>query len=175
MNESEAMRMLQELQHQDPATVQTWLMDIWQGRRQAPADFNWLGLAQSAAVEARASLSLPWTQVTLSIYESTQTPAYDQNSAMMLRAYLIRHIGARRGDAILDPAVIVRWFFDNLPLSREEAEQRARNWQDLPIAQIKTLRQIKNRLSVLHLLAEQHLLDAYPELASWLELRDRLP
>jgi hypothetical protein len=94
---------------------------------------------------------------------------------MMLRASLIRHIGAKQGDAILDPAAIVNWFFDNLPLSREEAEQQACNWQNLPIEQIKTLRQIKNRLSVLDLLAEQHLLDAYPELTGWLTLHDRLP
>src|SRR5947209_3363836 len=110
MKESEAMRILQELLHQDPAAVQNWIMDIWQGRRQAPDDFNWLGLAQAAAAEARASLSLSWARVALSTYDylSTQSPAYDQNSAMMLRAYLIRHMRPRAGEEMLDPAIIVR-------------------------------------------------------------------
>src|SRR5258706_2969898 len=37
------------LLEQDPSLVLQWLYEVWEGARQAPEGFNWLGLAEISA------------------------------------------------------------------------------------------------------------------------------
>jgi hypothetical protein len=54
-------------------------------------------------------------------------------------------------------------------------EKKAANWQTLPIAEIRDLRQLKNRLKVIAALADtdKYVLDE--ELSTWLSVREKLP
>jgi hypothetical protein len=54
-------------------------------------------------------------------------------------------------------------------------EKKVANWQTLPIAEIRELRQLKNRLKVIAALAnnDKYVLDE--ELSTWLSVREKLP
>ncbi|MEC4806823.1 MAG: hypothetical protein SAJ72_21410 [Jaaginema sp. PMC 1080.18] len=109
MNESEATNKLKVLLEQDVEQVQFWLDQVWAGKQQITDNFNWHGLAEVAASQAREfalqsppcrSLSLAWAKVAISIYEflinhhsKYEIRASFFYSLMMLRAYLIVKFG----------------------------------------------------------------------------------
>ena len=94
---------------------------------------------------------------------------------MMLRAAAIGKLGVISDDPVLDVNWILQWFWDNIKESRKDVEKKAANWQTLPIAEIRELRQLKNRLKVIAALADtdKYVLDE--ELSTWLSVREKLP
>lgn len=147
MNESEATNKLRILLEQDVEQVQFWLDQVWAEKQQISDDFNWYGLAEIAASQARELalqsppcklLSLAWAKVAISVYEFliNHQIKYEIResffySLMMLRAYMIVKFGISDEDSILDTNPIVDWFFDNLNLTYEEAISRTSSWQEL--------------------------------------------
>jgi hypothetical protein len=173
---------------QDPKQVLMWVNTIVEGRQEVPEYFNWLGLAQLSANQARsrddAVSSIPdldWAKVAIVVYDyliNKADPARRdslEHSVMMLRAYLIVKLGVVPHDPVLDIEHIVQWFFQNLRLSLAEAARRSASWKELKREEILELRQIKNRLAVIRSLAEHNLLSHHPELQPWLALREKLP
>lgn len=135
------------------------------------------------ATQARAQGDLAWAQVAIMIYEWLAAggglPPTDGyiDSAMTLRAYMIGKKGPVPGDPVLDMDYIVHWFFENLPISYEEAEHKTafRRWKTSNIQEIKALRGIKNRLRIIASLVNSGWLQPDQELSAWLSLRDQLP
>lgn len=181
--QDQAQELLNNLLQQSPSQVIAWLESVWTGQQQAPEKFNWLGLAEVTAAQARAQGDQAWAQVAIMIYEwlaaSGSLAPTDEyiDSAMTLRAYMIGKKGPVPGDPVLDMDYIVRWFFENLPISYEEAEHKAafRRWRTANIQEIKALRGIKNRLRVIASLVNSGRLQPDQELNAWLSLRDQLP
>lgn len=199
MVQSQVKLSADERLQQEPQFLLDWLHDIEQGKAQTPADFNWLGLAQGAAFCANQQwelgnrpLSLQWAEVAIALYnhlnQITPPAETDPNteSAMQLRATLIRTWGVDPKQDILDPDVIAHWFLSHLDGSLSDIKQAAQPWQDPAIFQnrdyviqhldsLKRLRRLKTRLNIL-----QHLLgvegwEPSPELRQWLELSAILP
>lgn len=90
---------------------------------------------------------------------------------------MIEKKGPVPGDPVLDMNYIVHWFFENLPFSYEEAEQKAALWMQrtLDIQEIIALRGIKYRLRIIGYLVSSGRLQPDQELNAWLSLRDKLP
>lgn len=179
---------LDTLLQQSPAQLYQWVQAIREGLEQVPQDFNWLGLAEAAALRARfgddqtsSQPDLEWAKVAILIYNqiiSEATPVYRaslERSVMSLKAYLIDKLGIVPDDPILDVNQIVQWFFEKLHISLKEAEEKAALWQSLAKEEILELRQIKNRLAIIKTLAESNLLPPNQELSAWLALREKLP
>lgn len=57
----------------EPGRVFDWLEPLPAGRRQAPEDFNWHGLARTAALPAQDARTpeakLGWARVAVAVYE----------------------------------------------------------------------------------------------------------
>jgi len=54
-------------------------------------------------------------------------------------------------------------------------EKKAANWKTLPIAEIRELRQLKNRLKVIAALADSDKYVLDEKINTWLHLREKLP
>ncbi|MBW4577689.1 MAG: hypothetical protein KME08_20850 [Aphanothece sp. CMT-3BRIN-NPC111] len=202
MSEDEATKLLNYLLQQDATQVQAWLKSIWTGQQQIPEEFNWQGLAYIAADKARGdststsdSPSLEWAKVAISVYDLlakkySESSGFDSfiRSSMMLRAYLILKLGATPGDLVLDPNLIVNWFFDNLKISFKEAWTIASDWRTLSrdkfkelmqnkqqIEKLRELREIKNRLGAIKLLSQSKQFTLDEEISNWLSLQEKLP
>jgi hypothetical protein len=181
MNQSQATQLLSNLLQQPPTQVQNWIRSVWIGQQRAPEKFNWLGLADAAALRARSQQDLSWAKVASMLYERLADEAdlsgrekYIE-SAMQLKAYMITKIGPVPGDSVLDINQILHWFFENLKFSPEEATQKSTVWKTLSIEDIRELRLLKNRLSVLTLLVNSGKIKPNQELSAWLLLRNKLP
>jgi hypothetical protein len=175
-----------DLLQRGPARAQAWLDHVQAGRIAAPADFNWLGLAQVAAQQATYGSdaisddeALAWARIAVDVYDRLANRAKPnsnnrnefERSAMFVRAALINRFGAQPGHPLLDPHVIEQWFFDRLSLSPDQAIQMTNESYD----RFLQLRAIKNRLAVIELLmSEGHWRDN-AALQQWVEIRDRLP
>jgi hypothetical protein len=182
MNPSHVAQDMPCLLSQDLPQLRAQLDRIWAGQQEQPRETNWwLGLAWETAQQARTRPSRDWGQVAVSIYEylaHTVEPGRAHEflvAAMMLRGSLIRQLGTVQGDSLLDPGVILDWFYESVPLSPAEAEQQSSAWSTLPIEQVAELRRIKERLAVLRLLVESGHLQPDATLQPWLDLYDRLP
>ena len=175
-----------------PAEAKAWLADVDSGMQKLPEKFNWLGFAEVAALNAHTESNLLWAEVAISVYERLAQEAKDKAndasrdsadsatiSAMMLRAASIAKHGSISGDRVLDVNRIISWFWDSLTISRQEAATLAAKWTELSIEKIRELRQIKNRLGVISLLADSEKCVSpelqEPELQAWLSLRRQLP
>ncbi|MCP3103034.1 hypothetical protein LZ198_29560 [Myxococcus sp. K15C18031901] len=144
--------------------------------------FNWDGFAFTAAARARKERDLPWANIALHVYEAlaSHDSADPANtfwfSAMNLRAWMIRELGAQRGDPVLDPEVLVQWVRKCARISFDEASRLASmDLRGVPIETVRELRNIKNSLSVLSNITETPRVRDDSALQEWLKLRDRLP
>jgi hypothetical protein len=155
-----------------------------------PQEFNWLLLADVSSAKARKGqndsglFDRTWAEVATTIYDrlaviaGQKKPGSDESlrmSSMMLRAGAIAQLGVVSDDSVLNVNVILQWFWDNIKESRENVELHAANWKTLPVAEIRELRQLKNRLKVIAALdrSNKYVLDE--EIKTWLALRDKLP
>lgn len=173
------------LLEQDPTSVYHWIRQVQTGRRSAPEDFHWLGLAEAATTQAsfehdrEGQQDLMWALVALAAYQILMGPT-SQNvslelSMMHLRAFFIRRYRSLPGNVLLDIDQIVNWFWARLPCSFVEAQQKVHELQTLPAYDLLELRRIKNRLAVLVPLVDDHKLQPDAQLQQWLELREDLP
>ncbi len=182
---------LEFLLKQSPEIVQDWLEQVWSGRIFPGEDFFWHGLAEGASSKANQVSpvssnedKINWATIAVKIYAymaSTLHPlAADsyESSAMTLRAFMIGKYGNIPGHPLLDVGIVERWFFQHLPMTLVEAQNKC----PLPlsvyknqIATVRELRAIKNSLNVIKALNEDgYLLDSQ-ELQQWVQLRDKLP
>ena len=181
-----------ELLASHPSQVEAWLQDVWSGEQEAPEDFFWHGLAEGAAGRAnRMSLGEPpdleWAQIAIAVYEKLANEIKPEGkesflySAMNLRAALIAKLGEVKGHPVLDTGPILRWFFESLPVSLEEAARQADVWRErgpkggISMQGLLGLRLIKGRLKIIQSLIDKQRLTPDAELAKWLELRSKLP
>src|SRR6266508_2738332 len=98
MTYSENLTTVNNLLQQGAPQVQAWLDAVLKGQQKAPENFNWLGLAESAAAYARYgkySTPLEWARIANAIYGyliDKAGPSGQQSlmvSQMMLRVFLI--------------------------------------------------------------------------------------
>jgi hypothetical protein len=142
---------------------------------------DWLATALSA---------IAWGEVALSTYEYLLSRAASGgrhgylNSMQNLRAFLITHLGAISDDPVLDPNIVLLSFFDALSITPEVAKKKAAkskrqlaNRETGPqlVRDLRQLRQIKNALGPIALLAERGTIQPSPILAEWLAVRESLP
>lgn len=180
--------LLNHVIQQEGAQAYAWLQSVWEGRQKVPEDFNWLGLAKGAAFNATSQCvltssppDLDWAKVAVEVYEyliGKADPSRRNSleySLMHLRAFCIVRLGVVAHDPLLDVDQLVQWFFRDLKLGPEQAAQKAASWRDLPIDEIRALRQIKNKLSAMKGLYENNMLPPNQELPLWLSLREKLP
>jgi hypothetical protein len=150
-------------------------------RDAVPAFGNLLGLAQSAAMRARAQLNPDWLHAAVEAYEALaqrergRSAATSLADSALLRAYFIAHAGVADDDELRQITPLITWFNSVTTLSPEEAEARAARRDLLDPSQRLELRDIKNRLAVFAVLAPRGLLDQFPEILRWLSLRPKLP
>jgi len=191
-----------ELLRQGAAAARQWVDSVQMGERVSPSDFNWLGLAEVCALQARRGVepgstigndNIDWARASVSAYQwlADKDPGYAHSftlSAMFLRAYLISRCGAKPGDPILDPQIIVDWFWQNVRMSAEEAVAKSAGWRSrltartstgkkadrLEVTELRELRYIRLRLNVLRLLSEAGVLVPDASLKTWLDAREKL-
>jgi hypothetical protein len=190
MTQSPTTISIDRILEQDAESVLIWVNNIFSGQTAQPQDFNWLLLADVAAAKARKGENCSglcdrtWAQVATTIYDRLSDSAEQQKpgsgesftiSSMMVRAGAIAKLGVISDDLVLDVNLILQWFWHNIKESREDVEKKATNWKTLPIAEIRELRQLKNRLKVIAALAnsDKYVLDE--ELKTWLAMWERLP
>jgi hypothetical protein len=190
MTQSPTTISIDSILEQDAESVLIWVNNIFLGQTVQPQDFNWLLLADVASAKARKDenksglFDLTWTQIATTIYDRLSEAAEQKKlgsgdsfriSSMMLRAGAIGKHGVISDRSVLNVNLILQWFWDNIKESREDVEKKAANWKTLPIAEIRELRQLKNRLKVIAALAnsDKYVLDE--ELNTWLGLREKLP
>lgn len=163
--------------------VRAWLDGLSIGEPVGGESFNWDGFAFTVASRARQERSLAWAHIALLVYGvlAERPPAGDAHSiklsAMNLRAWMIRELGTREGDAVLDSETIFAWFQSLATIPIEEAARLAssEDWSAIPVETLRKLRCIKHALNVLFLISETGVVQKHPELAGWLQLRSRLP
>lgn len=188
MTQSKSTIQLNQILQEDAESVLAWLKSLESGHSSPPEGFNWLGLAEAASCDAREGdrnhpnkANIKWAEVATKVYdrlaESANADTKDSfmNSSMMLRAAMIVKFGAVPSHPVLDLDLILRWFNDSLKMSYSEAAIKAANWKKCQIEEIRELRQIKNRLRVISVLADSDKLLLNPEIKSWLSLLDKLP
>lgn len=153
--------------------------------------------SERGAVSSR--LNLDWAKVAISIYHyligaaNPKTLASLEDSMMHLKAYCIEKCGVVANDPVLDIDQIVQWFFHNLELSPEEVKKKIESWRELirtpswnkviaspdwkglSVEDMRELRRIKNKLSVLKSLSACNLLPPKQEVHEWLALYEQLP
>lgn len=167
-----------------PQDVEAWLDTVAVGGLVDGARFNWEVFAFTTARYATETRSLSWARVSLRVYgaltgcspeEPTDSLLY---SAMNLRAWMIRELGPRAGDPVLDPEAIVDYARQAICESFEEAAgfNPSRDLRVENIDKIRRLRKIKNALKPLEFIAETtDVLEKHPDLSRWLQLRSNLP
>ena len=170
----------------DSLTVQRWLDAVLSDHEAVSDEFNWLGLAQSSAQNARGESdrveALKWAAISLSVYRYLATErgvkggfnSYEL-SAMYLRAAMICQFGVVIDHPVLDIQAIITWFRERTSFEREKLVSMTDKWRLLAIEQIRALRQIKNRLSVIELLMDNGYLQDESELQEWVMLKKQLP
>jgi len=186
MSEKKNLRSVNELDTWKPAEVQAWLDSVLSNREELPKDFNCLLLAEYAGQLARRSDDLEWARVSTRVYDWLHRVDLDGNdSSMALRVYFINKRGSVSGDPLLDPNVILRWFYENLPISFTEAELgipkcketiAKGNIKGPDVLQLcRELRNIKNKLTIINWMVERDTLHPDEDLSKWLDIRVTLP
>ena len=116
---------------------------------------------------------------------------------MHIRAALIMKFGVSKTETLLDDDLLLAWFFHNLNVPLAIAIQKSDCWQNLmqqkkirwlreseekkdgteqntTIEDLKTLRKIKNKLSILKPLYQNKLIENR-ELGDWIAIMHKLP
>lgn len=181
MNHNNAIILLDRLVSSSPTELHHWLTAIDAGNTEAPECFNWLGLAQAAGHRARTDLNLEWAAIAVALYtrlaKSNSGRKRDQLlvDVMHIRAFFIKRMGSSPGHPVLDIQDLVAWFLSTLTISLAQAQRMTEHWEHLTIEEIRTLRDIKNRLAVFVNLRQDEWIEPYPELKDWLAVREQLP
>ena len=85
-------------------------------------------------------------------------------------------LGLQANHPVLDPQVVKQCFQQTCEFFLAEAEAMAQNWRNLPVYQIRQLRQLKNRLWMMVQLRHiPQVRSCYPDLEPWLNLQLQLP
>lgn len=163
--------------------VRAWLDGLSIGEAVRGEGFNWDGFAFTVAARARDERSLPWAHIALLVYEALagRPPGGDTHSimlsAMSLRAWMIKELGAQEGDAVLDSEIIFSWFQSLAVIPIEEIERLVSlsDRRIIPVETLLKLRHIKSALNTLASMDETGLVRKHPELNDWFLLRSRLP
>jgi len=190
MTQSPTTISIDSILEQDAESVLIWVKKIFSDQATQPQEFNWLLLADVSSAKARKgqnSSGLPdreWAEIATTIYDRLADDAEHKKtgsgesfriSSMMLRAGAIAKLGVISDHCVLDVNLILQWFWDNIKESPEDVEKKAANWKMLPIAEIRELRQLKNRLKVIVALADSDKYVLDEKLNTWLNLREKLP
>src|SRR5436190_15026549 len=120
------------------ATARDWFERTVRDAAAWPADFNWHGFAEGAALRAR-SCGDPvreadsWAEIALAVYGRLATEATDEFTrhtfelaAMNLRAWLISRFGAVAAHPVRDWSLLVNWFLRSTTITFEDAERGTR-------------------------------------------------
>jgi hypothetical protein len=183
MDQEYSSALLYRLSNGTPDALQRWLDEVSTGRIAPPVEFNWLGLADAAAANARKELDPRWGLLALAIYDrlakEKNTDARERNALLLagmnLRAYMMSKLGVDPRSPILDLDEMIRLFNNNVNLSIDEASLMTRDWTTLPAERMLELRDIKNMLAPFKVLADRGLLIDQLSLLQWLALREALP
>ncbi len=171
------------LLHQSPSEVLNWMQSAWSNPQVIREGFNWLGVAEGVGTKANLNADLGWAEVAIRIYEWLAGRANDESirhselsSAMSLRASMIN----KRHQTVLDHIVldskrIVHWFYNELNVPYDEVVHKVENWEALQLDQIRSLKRIKNRLSILKSLIAKGYIQPDKSLQAWLEVYPKLP
>ena len=195
---------LQEVLEKQPDEIKIWMKNVLEKNEQIPEHFNWHGLADCAASNARTGVdkshekhnsALAWAEVASLIYgflskkypESSSSYLY---SEMTLRMFMISTFGIDKNSNVLNSDKIVAWFFDDLEMSYESALVKSTKWrEDLSnknteemkeifennFEDIKKLRSIKSRLNIINQLCQVLTFNPSEKLCSWLSIWKILP
>ena len=158
--------------------------------------FSMLSIYNHSAGLAERECSLDWAEVAVRAAELKARNPYEigretaRQRAMELRAWFISKMGSRSGHLVLDKETILRWVTEGLTLSVQAAREKAARIGER-LARVKDssdpkemqgvaddlrqLRRIKHRLSVLKVLADCGELGSDPVLDGWLDIREQLP
>jgi DNA-binding Xre family transcriptional regulator len=195
---------LQEVLDKKPDEVKIWMKNVLEKNEQIPEHFNWHGLADCIASNARTSIdtsgekstsALAWAEVASLIYDflSKKYPESSSSylySEMTLRVFMISTFGIDKNSVILNSDKIVAWFFDNLEVSHESALVKSTEWREAfsnkntaemkeifenNFEDIKKLRSIKSRLNIINQLCQVLTFQPSEELRSWLSIWKILP
>lgn len=171
-----------------PSFVEHWLNELRAGKAAVPVAVHLFDLAQLAGFQSQSApphpaegSDLEWARVAVALFEEglrqgvTTNIESATNRAMLLRVRMIGRYGNVSGDVVLDADIIRDWFYRDLRLSGEEAVMRGDRWRELPLEQIRELRRIKNRLSIIQALAATRKGPLANDLREWLSIRERLP
>jgi hypothetical protein len=171
---------LQHLLTLDSSELLTWLQQHREAQQTTAKPINWwLHLAVTPTAHCQSQLDLQWCEVSVAIYEQLARNHPDDevflHTAMMRRAFTIDRLGAVSGDPLRDPEVVLEWFWNRTPRSPRAIAPLIPEWQSLPIEQIRQLRAIKNRLSVVRSLVDSGHIKPDHLLQSWLDYQPNLP
>ena len=142
-------------------------------------EYNWLLLGEGAAFLAHRSSDdkarLSWAEISVIAYQRDSSDSAT-HSSMMLRASMIKRLGHTTGHPVLDGSLLEKWFFDFL----HDDLSHIRNiipvdLSSTPLATLQYLREIKNRLNIIRLLAETPYLAPNAEVREWLSIARDLP
>jgi hypothetical protein len=150
-----------------------------------PEKINWDGFAFSASMKAQGSYAESYEFLAA----SSKLKDSFENSSMMLRSSIIAHLGHIDNDPILDSRIIMEWFIERLEFSYEEICEKAAFWKDffnrdpesknsneeINFDEVRNLRHLKERLSIIRTLAEGKNVILGDELKKLLEFRENLP
>ncbi len=189
MTQSLPTSSLNHILEQNPETILTWVNSSWSSHNYETKEFNWLLLANVAAINARNASSndsnpIKWAEIAITVYDQLVNLAEKQRlgsgesfmiSAMMLRTAMIEKFGLISNHPVLDASLILNWFWGNLKYSQEELAKKVADWRSLPIEDIRNLRKLKNQLKVILALANSDKYALDEELKSWLYWQDKLP
>lgn len=178
----------------DPKKLLDWLIENIETGSGDTSEVNWHGLADSAALRANSSIrigahneALQWARISIISYQHLIGRvewhyAHALNmSMMMLRVKLIKLLGPKTNDLVLDIDQIYKWFFDNLHVSIEDAVEKSNSWitrvqlQQLEPEEIVKLRYIKNRLSVFKEIQNDPRFTLSDALKKWMMIKPMLP
>lgn len=173
---------------QSPLKLRDWVSSQSSNKISDSATFNWLGLAEGASYnayatlrEGRNQLAHEWGWLAVYIYEELTTNGGQsesisyENSAMQIRVSLIRKLGYKMGDFLLDINLVLDWFESSLTIDFEEAFDKSLNWQELTVTEIRSLRLLKNRISILELFKNSTMFVSGKTVENWSELKKSLP
>lgn len=176
------MTELEKLLHEGPTAIERVFDEAPRPLTSQP--IHWHGVAEGSAFRALRAfddderpIALAWSKLAIRVYEALEASTGHSSfghSAMLARLNAIRRAGASDGDWIRDPAIIVNWFLKGLERTVESAcEAAALPLAEQSLAELRRLREIKNRLNVLRELAA--VVPVGSEVERWLAIRERLP
>ena len=188
------LQKIPNLNDSDPKKLLDWLTEIIETGSGDTSEVNWHGLADSAALRANSSIrigahneALQWARISIISYQHLigrvewHYAHALYMSMMMLRVKLIKLLGPKTNDLVLDIDQVYKWFFDNLDVSVEDAIEKSNSWitrvqlQQVEPESIVKLRYIKNRLSVFKEIQKDPRFILSDELEQWMMIKPMIP